>query len=118
MKLPLANLGPAVAAWLDKELVPKSSGWQQVVTIAAGIGLANNVSSKIQQYIPMLEMLGFMDSEGNIDVDAIHVAAREAFAKTGRIKVLGVLIGPDDVESMVEIAKRFSTADAAPAGAA
>ena len=108
MKLPLANLGSAVAAWLDKELVPKSSGWQQVLTIVAGIGLANNVSTKIQQYIPMMEILGFMDSNGNIDIDALHSAAKEAFSKTGRIKVLGILIGPDDVESMMTVARRYA----------
>ena len=111
MKLPLANLGSAVAAWLDKELVPKSSGWQQMVTIVAGIGLANNVSSKIQQYIPMLEILGFADSNGNFDIDAIHAAAKEAFSKTGRIKVLGILIGPDDVESMMAVARRYAIED-------
>lgn len=108
MKLPIANLGAAVADWMDKELVPKASGWQQLLTIVAGVGISNNAVSRIQQYIPLLEVLGFIDENKNIDLALLNKAAKEAFAKTGKIRVLGIVIGPEDVDSMMTIAKKFS----------
>ena len=110
MKLPVANLGAVVAAWMDKELIPKAVGWQKVVTVMAGVGIANNAAGVIQQYLPAMQMLGFADEAGNILVEPLLVAARTAFEKTGKVPLPGgIIVGIEDVESIVETAKQFAS---------
>jgi hypothetical protein len=110
MKLPLANLGAVVAKWMDEELVPKATGWQKVVTVMAGVGIANNAADRVKQFLPAMVMLGFADNDGNIDIEALHFAAKHAFEKTGKIALPGgIIVGEDDVESIIAIARKFAS---------
>lgn len=110
MKLPIANSGAVIAQWMDQELVPKAVGWQKVVTVMAGVGIANNATNMLAQYLPAMQVLGFADGEGNLDIDALHLAAKEAFSKTGKIALPGgIIVGADDVESVIAIAKKYAT---------
>lgn len=109
MKLPIANLGAVIAQWIDEELVSKAEGWQKAVTIMAGIGIASNAKNLIGQYIPGMKLLGFADDADNLNLDALHAAAKEAFAKTGKLPLPGgIIVGPDDVESIVAVARKYA----------
>lgn len=109
MVLPVANLGAVVAQWIEAELLPKATGWQKVATIMAGVGVANNAAVYLQQYIPTMQVLGFADAEGNINIDSVHAAAKAAFKEVGKVVLPGgVIIDADDVESMFGIAKKYA----------
>lgn len=109
MMLPVANVGAVVAQWMDEELVPKAVGWQKAITVMAGIGITNHAHKMVEQYLPAMRLLGFADEEGNIDLDALHAAAKEAFSKTGKLSLPGgIIIGVDDVESMFAVAKKYA----------
>lgn len=112
MKLPISNLGPVITAWIDKELVPKAVGWQKALTIVAGIGIANNTSNLIAQYLPTMQMLGFADAEGFLDIDKLYAAFKTAFEKTGKLQLPGgIILSVADVDSMLAIARAYATGE-------
>ena len=110
MKLPVSSLGAVITAWMDKELVPKAVGWQKALTIVAGIGIANNAANIVAQYLPAMQMLGYADCDGFIDIDKLHVAFKAAFEKTGKLQLPGgIILSAADVDSMVSVARAFAT---------
>lgn len=110
MSLPIQNLGAVVADWIDHELLPKATGWQKVATVMLSMGLVNNMTNIIAQYLPVLQMLGYADSDGNLLLDAILVAAKEAFSKTGKLPLpLGIVVDASDVETFITIARRYES---------
>ena len=107
--LPAANLGAVIAQWIEEELLPKAAGWQKVATVMAGTGIAANAERTLQQYLPTLQMLGFATSDGGINIDAVQAAAKSAFEKTGKVPLLGgVIVGAEDVDSIIAIARKFA----------
>lgn len=99
-----------VAAYLDSELMPKfpSTGWEKVLAGTA-IGLAIRKSSNIIESYKdnkMVQMLGIMDAEGNVDVDVLAEELKKNISKDG-VKVDVPFIGAltfhkEDVDKLHE----------------
>lgn len=110
MILPIDHAGEALAAWVDEELVVKASGLQKLATVMAALALAKRGEALMRQYAPVLSVLGIADKDtGGIDIDTARELALEAFDQTGKITAFGIILGPADVESMYEVAKKYAT---------
>lgn len=108
MALHVNNLGAVISQWIDEELLSKATGWQKALTIMAGIGITNNLTNIVSSYLPVLQVLGYADSNGNLNLDAIADAAKVAFTKTGKLPLpLGIIVDVSDVNSLVELARKF-----------
>ena len=108
MILPVDKAGEALAAWVDAELVTKASGLQKLATVMATIAIARRGEAIVAEYASILSMLGITDSTGGIDIDAARELAMQAFERTGKITAFGVILGPQDVESIYETAKKYA----------
>jgi len=108
MRLPVDKVGEAIAAWIDAELVPKSSGLQKIATVMGALAIARRAPELAARYADTLRMLGLADEAGGIDIEAARDLAAEAMAKTGKITVAGVILGPDDVDTLYEAARKFA----------
>lgn len=108
MRLPIEKIGEVLAAWVDAELMPKASGLQKVGTVMASLALARRAPKIAESYAPALRMLGVLDEAGGIELDALRSLAAEAFAKTGKVTVAGVIIGQEDIQTIYETAVRFA----------
>lgn len=108
MILPIDKAGEALAAWVDAELVTKASGLQKLMTVMATISIAQRGEAVVSEYAAILNMLGITDKSGGIDIDAARELAIQAFERTGKITAFGIILGPEDVESIYEIAKKYA----------
>ena len=91
----IQQLETGLADYLDTYLIPQlpNSGWQKVV-IATGVSIAlkrlggaiNSLKSN-----PVLNALGIIDEQGNIDIDIITEELKNNIPDTGFVIDLGVL---------------------------
>lgn len=62
----------------------------------------------VKQYTPALKFADVMDEAGMIDLDKAYALAKDAFQKSGKVPVMGLLLDDGDVEIIHEIAKRYA----------
>lgn len=105
MYLPQDRIAPALAAWIEQELIPQTRGWERALGYMAAIAIAKRGEQLAAEFAPALKILGLTDGEGRVDIDAARALAQEALAKTGKIHALGFVFGPDDVDSLAAIAE-------------
>lgn len=110
MFLPREMIAPVLASWIEAELVPKTEGWEKLIAVMGALAIAKRGETLAEQFSGPLSILGLTDGAGRIDIDAARDLAREALAKTGRIRALGFVFGPDDVDSLATTAERHATA--------
>ena len=106
MFLPREMIAPVLASWIEAELVPQTEGLEKLLAYAAAIAIAKRGEALAEQFSGPLSILGLTDGAGRIDIDL----AREALTKTGRIRALGFVFGPDDVDSLAALAEKNATA--------
>lgn len=99
-----------VAAYLDGELMPKlpSSGIEKVLAGTA-LSLAIRRSGKMLDGLKsnkMIQMLGVMDTEGNVDIDVLAQELKKNMPTEGvkvDVPVIGVLtFHKEDVDRLYE----------------
>lgn len=99
-----------IAAYLDSELMPKlpTSGFEKVLAGTA-MSLAIRRSGAIidgYKSNKVVQMLGVMDSEGNVDVDILAEELKKNIPKEGMKVDLpiigGVTFHKDDVDKLYE----------------
>lgn len=99
-----------VANYLDNELMPKlqSNGWEKVVVGAAASLAIHKLGAIIAGYKEhkMVKMLGIMDDNGNVDVEALVTELKRNVPKTGfdvSVPIIGIMtFHKDDVDKLYE----------------
>lgn len=107
-KLNPQNAGMVLAAYLDQEVVPKASGLQKVGAIIAGTVAVQKAEPLIRQYASTLKFADVMDEEGMIDLDKAYTLTKDAFKKSGKIQVMGLLLDDGDIEILNGIARQYA----------
>lgn len=106
----IGKIEQGVAAYIDSELMPKlpSTGLEKVLAGTA-IGLAIRRSGKIIESYKdnkTVQMLGIMDAEGNVDVDALAEELKKNVPADGvkvDVPIIGVMtFHKDDVDKLHE----------------
>lgn len=105
MYLPKERIATALAAWIEQDMVPHTKGMEKFLAYAAAISLAKRGEQVAEKFAPALNLLGLMDGEGRVDIDAARALAQEAIAKTGKIYALGFVFDAEDVDSLAAIAE-------------
>ena len=85
-----------------------NTGLQKVGAIMIGTVAAQKAGQMVQQHAPVLKFADVMDEAGMIDLDKAYVLAKDAFQKSGKVSVMGLLLDDGDVEIIHEIAKRYA----------
>lgn len=97
--------------FIDTELINHLDGWQKIGFGAASALIVKNLPNTIQQYAktPAIAMLGVIDKDMNIDIDALHDAIMDYFSTEGEyvnVPMVGRMkITKQDVESLYKYIK-------------
>lgn len=95
-----------LARYIDTEMLNHMDGWQKIGFGAASALIIKNLPNTVQRYMnhPLIQALGIMDEEKNIDIDALHDAVAEHFGEQGEyvnIPLLGrVKFTKADIEAL------------------
>lgn len=92
------QLKTGIAAYLDTELMPlMADNALQKVLVGTGLGIALRRSDAIIDELKsnkMVQVLGIMDDQGNVDIDILHEELKKNMVAEGvsiNIPVLGVI---------------------------
>ena len=107
MMLTEGQIISAINEYVDKELMPLSSGMSMTDQFVHGfkVGVAKRripaiVHEKLAN--PMLK-----DAEGKIDVDLLFEAAEESMNRVHQVEIAGFTFKAQDLAKLREIAKRY-----------
>lgn len=103
-------IAPVLASWIEAELVPQTEDAEKLFAVMAALAIAKRGEALAEQFSGPLSILGLCDGAGRIDIDAARDLAREALTKTGKVRALGFVFGPDDVDSLAALAEKNATA--------
>lgn len=90
----LAQVKAGAAAYIEQEIIAKIGGWQKWVAgavVARTLDRADTIVDALRQN-PAVQMLGIIDSDGNIDVDALYTEFKRQ-AQRGAISFDVPMIG-------------------------
>lgn len=103
------RLGDVVSAYLDKAVLPAASPSETVKIVSMVLLLNRAAPALLESNKGLLQAAGMLDADGRIRIDALREYGRELINKTGKISALGFRFGADDIDSLYEIARQFST---------
>lgn len=81
--------------YLDREVIPQlpTSGKWYVGTVAFLATTKTDIIFSQLQNTPMVKMLGIIDQEGLIDVDALATALKQSAEKYGKLQIIFPILG-------------------------
>lgn len=99
-----------VASYLDNELMPQlqNNGWEKVVIGAAASLAIHKFGAIVAGYKDhkLVKMLGIMDDDGNVDVEALANELKQNVPKTGfdiSVPIVGTMtFHKDDIDKLYE----------------
>lgn len=97
----------ALIAYLENEIARKATGLQKFATyfvIGSISGKADKLLSGLQDN-DVVKMLGVFDENGNIKLDEVYAAARQAMDKSQSVTIYGVTFNSEDVETLYRYMK-------------
>lgn len=108
----VAQVQQGVRAFVENDILPKIPGWQGVV-FGAAVGMALSKSDKLIANLaqnPIVSMLGVIDENDGIDIDALRDEFSKQARRVGSIKIdmspLGVIsLGENDINRLYQYIK-------------
>lgn len=108
--VPISKIEQGVAAYLDAELMPQlpNSGFEKVLAGTAMSLVIRRSGVILDSYKnnKAVQMLGLIDSEGNVDVDVLAEELKKNFPKEGmkiNIPIIGAMtFHKEDVDKLHE----------------
>lgn len=92
----------AIMQYLENEIARKATGLQKFASyfiIGSMSGKVDKIISKLQDN-EVIKMLGLFDENGNIKLDEVYAAAKQAMNKSGTVTIYGVTFNSEDVETL------------------
>ena len=84
MKMAVGNLPQVVAEYFEAAILPAASragGASPFVAGLAGGLIARQAPAMVGQYLPMMQALGIVDAQGNLDIDLLYDEAVKSLAQ-------------------------------------
>lgn len=111
MKASIEKVQAGLVKFIDTEMINHLDGWQKIGFGAGSALIIKNLPKTIEAYAkhPAIAMLGIVDEDGNIDIDAVHDAIMDYFSSEGEyvnVPLIGrVKITKQDVETLYKYIK-------------
>ncbi len=111
MKVGLDKVQLGLTKFIDSEMINHLEGWKKIGFGAGAALIIKNLPNTLQVYAnhPFIAMLGVIDENGKIDIDALHDAVVDYFSENGdyvNIPLLGrVKITKEDIENLYKYIK-------------
>lgn len=85
MKVTIEQIQKGFIKFIDTEIINHLQGWQKIGFGATAALIIKNLPNIAKAYMnnPVVSMLGVIDSEEKIDVEAIHDALADYLTETG-----------------------------------
>ncbi len=101
-----------IAKYLDREIYPTMSDVQMILARMAVARLLNNKNA-LKEFLannPIMQTFAIMDTEGNVDIDAIASELKTQLSAVGKIRIDTKILGaytfyPDDVDKILAVIK-------------
>ncbi|MGL5778222.1 hypothetical protein [Cetobacterium sp.] len=102
MKLSKIQVG--IANYIQAEIAEKATGIKKF-TVYAGTFL---ILAKIEEITnglmenPIVQQLGIINSEGDVDIDILENVMHKSMEKTGKVEFMGIIFNDNDVTSLFQ----------------
>lgn len=107
MKISTADIPAVIGQYVDSEVAPIASGVQKFGAYSLVFVIQSKIKDIIDQYEPTMKMIGVMDDNQMLDMDAAREIASFAMQKAKKVNVLGFVMDEHDVDAMYQIATRY-----------
>ena len=105
--MPFEKIVDGILRYLDREIFANMNDWQEFLARII-VGRISENSANVKEYLTkngFVRTLGVMDSEGNVDVDAILHDVRREIERKGTLQIDVPLVGklifkPSDVDML------------------
>lgn len=113
MKVHVSKLPTVINEYFETVLIPAASVRGSLWTFGAGFvgGLVSRQSATmIEQYMPILQQLAVVDSNGMVDIDVLYDEGSKAIARS-RPTIAGYTADQSDLDKLKAIMIRHATPD-------
>ena len=107
MKIATSDIPAIIGQYVDSEVAPIASGMQKFGAYSLVFVIQNKIKDIIDQYGPTMKMIGIMDDEQMLDMDAAREMASFAMQKAHKVNVLGFIMDEHDIDSLYTISQRY-----------
>ena len=107
MKISTSDIPAIIGQYVDSEVAPIASGMQKFGAYSLVFVIQNKIKDIIDQYGPTMKMIGIMDDEQMLDMDAAREMASFAMQKAHKVNVLGFIMDKHDIDSLYTISQRY-----------
>jgi hypothetical protein len=105
--MPFEQVLDGVMRFLNREILSKMDGWQEVVARAVVGRVIGNTDALKQTIISngLIKTMGVVDCQGNVDVDGVLTSLKREIEKKGSIEVKIPMVGkitfrPEDIDTI------------------
>lgn len=103
MKLNELEMG--ILKYIDMEIAPKMNNLSKFMLYTTSFLVAPKLEKIVGNNIAMLQQLELIDNDGNIDLDNVYKACKNAMAKTGNVEFKGIVFNENDVDMLYNYIK-------------
>ena len=100
----VSQIERGAAAFVDRHMVPvmpKAKG------IAFGAFAPLVIKAKVKEYAPLVQSIGLMDEDGNVDLDAAYTAFKGKAQGQWPIELLGFKVSESDLDKLYQTIKEM-----------
>lgn len=103
----LSDIEVVLGFYIKDEVLPHIPNTLARFAVATGSALAIGKGELLlQKYMPLMNTLGIIDANGDVDIDALYKASKEGLEATGgKLQVSGLIFNNDDIEKLYRMLK-------------
>lgn len=103
MKLQEIEIG--ILDYVNNEIAPKANGLTKFL-IYSGTALGTvKLENLIGKYKPLMLQLGIMNTDGDIDIEALYQAAKTGIQNSGSFTAMGIIFDESDIDNLYKYIK-------------
>lgn len=97
-----------IITYLQNEIAAKAPGPMKFIIYTGSYLGANSIHTILEQYLehPMAKTLKIVSDDGDIDVDNLYTAMKQAINKIGSFEYLGIKFNEIDVDNLYSYIRR------------
>lgn len=103
----ISDIEIVLAKYVNAEMLPvMPTTLSKFSLVAASTLMIGKTEKLIEKHKDIIQTLGIIDNEGNVDVDALYVAAKEGMkASNGRLEIKSFTFNQADIDKLYKMLK-------------